>query len=324
MKVLRDMITNKLKNYLTHVLPFTPYPYKGYLIDCPSCKGKGSNISNMDRKLKSLPTSLCNDCGLFFTNPMPTEAELSEYYKFTYRSTYVHAFNAPPEAHIVKKKKDAEVRAELILRLFENSKGLKSLDFGCGLGELVNSLQQRGFDSYGFEPGEIWSKHLDSPNIKQGSWNTVDYPDHSFDFVSIIHVLEHLRSPVECLVKIEKQLKDDGLLWIEVPDMQVYGTKNHKRFHFAHVLGFSRENLINTALKSGFYPIRDISKQQINKKRSQISIIFRKIQQNDQLDLALHKTALKNREEYGNFSIIKHSINKLIKIFDPKHLKNKS
>lgn len=153
MKVLRDMITNKLKNYLTHVLPFTPYPYKGDLIDCPSCHGKGSNISNMDRKLKSLSTSLCNDCGLFFTNPMPTEAELSEYYKFTYRSTYVHAFNAPPEAHIVKKKKDAEVRAELILSLFENSKGLKTLDFGCGLGELVNSLQQRGFESYGFEPG---------------------------------------------------------------------------------------------------------------------------------------------------------------------------
>jgi hypothetical protein len=129
--------------------------------------------------------------------------------------------------------------------------------------------------------------------------------------VSIIHVLEHLRAPLDCLRKVHGLLKDDGLLWIEVPDMQAYGTKNGKRFHFAHVLGFSRANLINTAFQCGFVPVNEIGKEEVGKRRSQLSIVFRKARPGETVDVDLASTARKNWEDYGNFSHIRHALSTL-------------
>lgn len=295
-------------NFIRTKAPLMGYPYKGETIDCPGCGGHGERIARVDRYWKFLPTDICTTCGLFFTNPMPTDDELEEYYRVMYRSTYGWAFKSVPKAHAEKKKKDAARRSGVVASLFENPRGLRSLDFGCGLGELVAALERAGFDAYGFEPGDVWSQHLSSERIRHGTWQSVQYDAEAFDFVSIMHVLEHLRSPRSCLQKIHGLLKQDGLLWIEVPDMQAYGTKSGKRFHFAHVLGFSRDNLISMAFECGFVPVREVTKEEIGKSRSQVSIVFRKANPEDVLPVDVSATARKNMKEYGEFSHARHAM----------------
>ena len=287
------------RDYYLNTLPFINYPYTGEMVACPACGGSGTNILKKDRKRKPLQTDICEDCGLFFTNPMPTDAELGNYYKTAYRAAYMGASKEVPAKHIKTKKVDAARRAGIIKSLFDQVDRQKTLDFGCGLGELVLALDELGFEGHGFEPGDVWSKHAKSDRILQGDWQAIEYEDKSFDFVSIIHVLEHLRAPKDCLEKVHSLLKDDGMLWIEVPDMQAYKSKGPKRFHFAHVLGFSNDNLLNVAWQCGFYPIRKIEKSEINKKRSQVSFVFRKARSEDELSIDLQGTYEKNKREYG-------------------------
>jgi SAM-dependent methyltransferase len=294
--------------FISHIAPLVRYPFQGEQVSCPVCAGPGRRIACRGRKWKLLTTDVCNKCGLFFTNPMPTAEELDDYYKAMYRSSYLLSFRAPPKSHVEKKRADASNRASIVAEIFKGRAGLRSLDFGCGLGELVESLESEGFEAYGFEPGDVWSQHTGNPRIARANWQTVVYESNSFDFISILHVLEHLRSPMDCLAKIATLLKDDGLLWIEVPNMQAYGTKNYKRFHFAHVLGFSRENLIYAAWKCGFYPLQEISKERIGKRRSQVSIVFRKRKPDDEFQLDLSATAEKNWREYSEFSSLRKAI----------------
>jgi len=294
----------KLLLQRSNTKPFVPYPFEGQRIDCPVCGGKGHNIMNLDREWKPLSTDLCESCGLFFTNPMPTDDELKDYYRATYRAAYMGVVDTVPAQHVAKKKKDAARRAAIVRSLFRDPTGRRTLDFGCGLGELVLAIETLGFDAYGFEPGEVWSQHARSAKIKQGDWQSANYGVKSFDFISIIHVLEHLRAPLDCLAKIEQLLKDDGLLWIEVPDMQAYESKNYTRFHFAHVLGFSRDNLLAAAWTAGFYPVRTVTKEEIGKMRSQVSFVFRKRKADDVLDLNLAAVASRNRKDYGRKSLV--------------------
>lgn len=293
------MLKKETREYLLNKLPFVTYPYVGETIDCPACGGKSENILKRDRERKPLMTDICNSCGLFFTNPMPTDAELGEYYKTAYRSAYMGAFKSVPKKHVERKRIDAANRADIVNTLFDDANGKRTLDFGCGLGELVLSLDRLGFEAHGFEPGDVWSKHADNDRIRQGDWQSADYETGSFDFVSVIHVLEHLRAPQDCLNRIHELLKEDGLLWVEVPDMQAYNSKGPKRFHFAHVLGFSTDNLLNLAWNCGFAAVRKIEKEEIRKRRNQVSFVFRKRREGDVLDVDLAGTVERNKREYG-------------------------
>jgi SAM-dependent methyltransferase len=264
-------------------------------------------IASLDRDGNPLPTDLCTACGLFFTNPMPTEAALAAYYRSAYRAEYVDPSNRPPDDYVADRKAEAARRASIVRTIIDPDRDRRTLDFGCGLGELVVALANSGYEAHGFEPGEVWSQHTGNPRVRQGDWQTADYADGSFDFVSIIHVLEHLRRPLDCLTKIERLLKSDGLLWIEVPDMQAYARKNHKRFHFAHVLGFSRDNLIAAAQRCGFTPVRFITRHEIGKRRDQVSIVFRKARPGDVIAIDLAATVARNRKDYGTRSPLREA-----------------
>lgn len=227
------------------------------MVDCPVCGSAAhERILNLDRKIKRLPTHLCNACGLFFTNPMPTDEELSRYYANVYRAEYQLAFLRPRKTHKNKKQREALRRAERLSNAVDIAAPLRTLDFGCGSGEFVRRLAALGHDAHGFEPGEAYSAHAaentEAGGVRTGSWRDMPYPAGSFDVITCLHVLEHLNAPVDALARMREWLAPDGVLYLEVPNMQGYQLKGFERFHFAHVLGFSRDTLMLAAEKAGF------------------------------------------------------------------------
>ena len=63
------------------------------------------------------------------------------------------------------------------------------------------------------------------------------FKDNYFDCVVIQAVLEHVLSPHQCVKEIYRVLKDDGLVYAEVPFMQQVHMKNFDFTRFTH-LGF--------------------------------------------------------------------------------------
>ncbi|MDA7979612.1 MAG: class I SAM-dependent methyltransferase [Pirellulales bacterium] len=246
---------------LKHFLPLTRYPYVGRQIACPVCgEPPATPIAGLDRRLKRLPTVACPACGLLFTNPMPTEAELETYYEQLYRFDYQMAAQEPSNKHVRKRTNEAEGRiADLEGLLPANA---RTLDFGCGSGELVEQLTALAYDAHGFEPGTAYGQYARrklGERIRIACWQAVDYAG-PFDLVSCFHVLEHLRDPIAALQRIVQWLKPAGLAYLEVPDMGIRDrNKGFGGLHFAHVLGFNHYNLLLAAAIVGLQPKRVIS-----------------------------------------------------------------
>ncbi|MBE7183954.1 MAG: class I SAM-dependent methyltransferase [Methylobacterium mesophilicum] len=249
---------SELAAFARHLLPFSRYPYRGRHVGCPVCgDDRHEDVAQLDRRLKRLPTVACAGCGLLFTNPMPTDDELSHYYRRMYRLDYQFALSGPKSRHIRKRTKQSARRAMAVSDLLPANGS--TLDFGAGSGEFVHAMLDKGFDAHGFDLGASYGEHARvalGDRFRVQSWQEADYAPR-FDLVSSFHVIEHLSVPVAALRKMEKWLKPGGKIYVEVPDL---GTPPSHRgfgaFHFAHLLGFNHYNLRLAAARAGLRPAR--------------------------------------------------------------------
>lgn len=245
-----------LQRLIHYFAPFTRYPYVGERVPCPVCScDRATRVASLDRRFKLLPTVACDRCGLLYTNPMPSEAELSDYYTRLYRLDYQGASTAPKQRHLDKRVREATGRLAHLAPLLKP--GSRTLDFGCGTGEFVTGLRSLGHDAHGFEPGQTYGNYARSihgDRISVKGWQEVGY-EAPFDLVSCFHVLEHLRNPIAALRQMAAWTKPDGLVYVEVPDLGVVaGNKGFGGFHFAHVIGFNHHNLVLAGARAGLRP----------------------------------------------------------------------
>jgi SAM-dependent methyltransferase len=241
---------------LRHLIPFTRYPFAGGVVSCPVCACDESMlVTSLDRRLKRLPTHACQNCGLFFTNPMPTEADLKDYYSRLYRLDYQGAASSPKERHLRKRVTEANHRVEHLLDLLPRNS--RTLDFGCGSGEFVARMLSVGHDAYGFEPGQTYGNYAHASlgdRIQVAGWEDATH-DRSFDLVTCFHVLEHLRDPIRALRQMADWTSPAGLVYVEVPDMVATASvKGFGGFHFAHLIGFNHHNLMLAGAMAGLRP----------------------------------------------------------------------
>ncbi len=96
------------------------------------------------------------------------------------------------------------------------------LDFGCGNGPFL-----REFSAYrprwkltGFELDNRNKNAIES--IPKGKFysGSLDDIDEYYDFIVTIHTIEHLQDPVTYLNSLSSKLKPEGLILIEVPDLE--------------------------------------------------------------------------------------------------------
>lgn len=246
-------------------LPFLPYPYRGDVVPCPICGSEDhEGICGTDRRWKPLTTVRCKACGLMFTNPMPTERELDDYYTSLYRLDYQGAVSRPSAKHVLKRSAQATRRVEVIKR--QVPAGARTLDFGSGSGEFILAMLDEGFDAHGFEPGGTYSSFARErlgDRIRAGRWQDLDYGPQ-FDLVTSFHVFEHLRDPVGAFRKAASWVKPGGLIYIEVPDaVEGFERQGFMGLHFAHVISFSAHTLMLAAAKAGLIAVHHANATEI-------------------------------------------------------------
>jgi SAM-dependent methyltransferase len=229
-----------------------PYRFIGERVPCPLCGGtRLEQIGTRDRYFHALATDLCLDCGLVFTNPMPSEAEVELYYRRHYRAHYHNSWTPRAKA-IVRAVKGARQREALLAPLLAGP--CRVVDVGAASGEFVHRLQQRGIDALGIEPNEgfaDYARRRHSANIMICGWQQAEVAPESVDLVTAHHVLEHFRDPLAALARFRSWLKPDGRLYVSVPDVHNPSRTPYARFHFAHLYNFDHESLVMAALKTG-------------------------------------------------------------------------
>ena len=215
-------------------------------MSCTLCQGNDFKIiSEKDSKSnEELIVCVCNACSMVSQNPIPTEEQVEQYYATEYRQDYKQVFE-PKLKHVYRAGNLALNRLGFLTK--NNITSGKMLDVGAGGGEFTYVSSQLGFDSAGIEPSIGYSNYARDQyqaNVKTGQLADIN---GKFDVITMFHVMEHIPEPVKIFKKLYDLLKEDGYLFIEVPNIESFSQSPNNTFFKAHIHYFSATTLIACA-----------------------------------------------------------------------------
>ncbi len=225
---------------------------------------------------------ICKNCGLVFQNPQPDSKTLADIYSYAFRA------KSPSEKYFRIIYPDAKEKIQWLKNYLPSTKRCKVLDIGSAAGILLNMFKKNQWDTFGIEPSLSFAEYSRSKyelKVKTGLFQEAIFPGINFDLVVISHVLEHISDPINFLKAVAKKIKEDGYLFVEVPDIRRPKIKVLYSSFFAatHLFLFSPNTLAMVLAKAGFRIIA-----QSNAKRG-FRVLAKKIKPQEKLHLIYEK-----------------------------------
>lgn len=222
---------------------------------CELCSGK--KFSVIAEEIREGPGKIlkCNDCGLICLGAEYTGDELKEYYNVEYQLTNSLRLGAvqTPKEHFDDSYSHAEEVFKRIRPFLKET--YKVLEIGCGTGELLYQIRPHVKEVVGVELNEEFVEFIQSDlgiTAFAQDVNTIQSGD-GFDMILCIMTLDHLPNPKQTLFSMRRLLKEEGVLYIEVPNtdealnrfLPDWSKKQYNKFfwHKAHFFYFTRETL---------------------------------------------------------------------------------
>lgn len=99
------------------------------------------------------------------------------------------------------------------------------LDVGCGSGATLLTMQERGWRVEGvdFDARAVDAARASGLEVRLGSLESQQYPERSFDAVTMVHLIEHVHDPVALVRESHRILKPGGRLAILTPNARSWG-----------------------------------------------------------------------------------------------------
>ena len=110
--------------------------------------------------------------------------------------------------------------------------GGRSLDVGCGVGQVVGRLTQAGFEAWGVDVSEpsIARARKFSERCLLYDGSTLPFPDNHFDSVGALNVLEHVEAAEAFIKEAVRVAKPGGKVLISSPNFyRVAGFRDYHR-----------------------------------------------------------------------------------------------
>ncbi len=240
-----------------NLLPIGTAEYR----NCPNCACDKFRIKYLEREFAIVK---CKDCSLvYLANPPDAKTLYESYYgEIIYnaadyrqdsrdkRLSTLFAINEQRLEFIKKEKKQGDL-----------------LDVGCGLGFFLKTAGDAGYAAYGIDASVKAVEYARNEfGINSGNETLDDMvkKGHTFDIITLWHVLEHFLNPLDELIKIRKLLRSGGICFIEVPNLDSLKFKlsrrkwtggNHPKYHRSF---FAAKTLELTLKKAGFSIINRI------------------------------------------------------------------
>jgi 2-polyprenyl-3-methyl-5-hydroxy-6-metoxy-1,4-benzoquinol methylase len=195
------------------------------------------------------------DLDMLITSPQPSPENLGKYYESTDYISHTDSKRSLFEKayHFVK-----GIALNNKLNLINNCSATKGnlLDIGAGTGDFLLTAKQNGWNTIGVEPSEK-AKGIAINKGIQFSDSTQELESHSFDVITMWHVLEHVPNLEIQIKELKRLVKPNGTIIIGVPNYKSYDANYYGKFwaafdvpiHFWHFskkaiqLLFEKENL---------------------------------------------------------------------------------
>ena len=206
----------------------------------------------------------CKRCGLVYVNPRIANDNLTEQYTQEYYSGEYYTAKSfmDKRPQNVIKKLYTDILDELSRQM--GGKVGSVLDLGCGVGNFLDAARERKWTIAGIDvspfAAEYAKKRLGGA-IKTGSVDRVDFPDKSFDAVSIISVIEHVPDPRKTLREMRRLLKPDGIAVISTINFSgisnlLFGKLSYGIEPDEHIYYFTPRTINELLATCGFKTVR--------------------------------------------------------------------
>jgi len=240
---------------------------------CPICSHPDSAhfADGYDRLFELAPGRFalyrCQSCRCIYQRPFPPEALLPTFYPDEYWwSGSKGAGGAPSRAmnHLERIYREFVLRDHVrFLERCARSSDLSRrslLDIGCGGGSFLHLAQRRGFVPHGMDSSAkavaVASEQYGLP-VREGHVGSDVWQGKQFHFITMFHVLEHLRDPLAALEYADGLLEPGGSLIIQVPNAGsiqagVFGSRWYGLDVPRHVVNFTEKALACLVERAGF------------------------------------------------------------------------
>jgi len=204
-------------------------------IACPICKQESFNLLNTRSKQIETKNFIfvfnnnegcCKNCSFIFTNPMPLQKSLNDYYRD--KSPHIGSpdYNMKNRINLIN---------QIMIPQYETM-----VEIGSNNGIFVNECKNIINNAYGVELGD------EKNQKKLGSIN-----NKSIDILVMNHVLEHIPEIINYLKLSRSKLRDNGKIICEVPVLEKYSNNISALYH-EHLFHFTKQTLCTVFELAGF------------------------------------------------------------------------
>ena len=184
---------------------------------------------------------------MLITSPQPSLENLGKYYESEDYISHTDNKRSLFEKiyHFIK---SIALKNKLnLINSLQPNKG-RILDIGAGTGDFLSVAKNDGWQTIGVEPSE----RAKSTAINKGISfveQTSELENHSFDMISMWHVLEHVPDLDKQIKELKRLLKPTGTLIIAVPNFKSFDAKHYGKFWAAYDVPIHFWHFSKTAIK---------------------------------------------------------------------------
>ena len=236
--------------------------------ECPVCNGTvfQTIAQSQDYTVshETFTVKQCTSCMLGITSPRPEEKTLGSYYESPeYISHSGKTSGAIGRIYNSARFFSLRWKKNLIGKF---SKTGSILDFGCGSGEFLNTLQKANWNITGVEPSEKARKKAEVLNGNTIHSSLDEIHGKEYDTITAWHVIEHVPFPLQTIQQLKSHLKKSGTIFIAVPNYQSPDAMHYKDYWAGydvprHLWHFSKQSMQTLLKKSGLEVVKIIPRR---------------------------------------------------------------